>query len=350
MGALAGGGVVAGRIFSFGLLLSPLLGAPLGHAETSTGTGFAVSDEGDLVTNEHVISECTVPRGGRYFGTLNVHQGGRSYIGSVRASDKGVDLAIVRLSPTTSGSPKPPAVAVFRQSPPLRAGDKAIAYGFPLTGALSTEGNVTIGNVSALRGLADDPKYIQITTPIQPGNSGGPLLDGSGNVIGVTAAKLNAIATMRAIGDLPENVNFAIELGTLRRFLQAHGVTTREAPSKGDLPPADIGDRAKLFTYLIECKTPSTVPPQAQIIPAGSYLVQISSQRSEDDAQASFHSLQAEFPNELSNREAIVRRTDLAPRGIFYRVFVGPFRSAGEADQFCYALKVAGGQCIVQLN
>jgi Tfp pilus assembly protein PilF len=248
-------------IFVVGLLANSLLDVSPGHSETSTGTGFAVSQNGDVVTNEHVISDCTISE----TGTLKAHQGGRDYIGTVRASDKNVDLAIVRLRPIVAESQaRLSEIAVLRQSPPLRPGEHAIAYGFPLSGALASDGNLTIGNVSALRGLGDDPKYIQITTPIQPGNSGGPLLDGSGNVIGVTAAKLDAITIMRAIGDVPQNINFAIELGTLKRFLRDHGVSVQEASSKEELAPADIGDRARLFTYLIECQTPSTLSPQAQ--------------------------------------------------------------------------------------
>jgi hypothetical protein len=83
---------------------------------------------------------------------------------------------------------------------------------------------------------------------------------------------------------------------------------------------------------------------------SGGYVVQISSQRSEADAQASFRSLQSKFPKELGDREAIVRRADLGPKGIYFRAMVGPFGSAGDADQFCVGLKAAGGQCIVQKN
>jgi hypothetical protein len=79
-------------------------------------------------------------------------------------------------------------------------------------------------------------------------------------------------------------------------------------------------------------------------------VVQISSQRSEADAQASFHSLQSKFPKELGDREAIVRRADLGSKGVYYRAMVGPFGTAGDADQFCSGLKAAGGQCIVQKN
>jgi len=190
-----------------------------------------------------------------------VKQGDRSYLATVLASDKNIDLALVRMPPQV----KPTEIATLRQSPPLRAGEQAISYGFPLTGALSTEGNLTVGYVSALRGLGDDPRSIQITTPVQPGNSGGPLLDRSGNVIGVVSAKLDALRVMRATGDVPQNINFAIDLATLKRFLAANSVRVTPAPSTGDLRPADIGERAKLFTYLIECEAESiahlTTPP-----------------------------------------------------------------------------------------
>jgi hypothetical protein len=79
-------------------------------------------------------------------------------------------------------------------------------------------------------------------------------------------------------------------------------------------------------------------------------VVQVSSQRSEADAQASFHSLQTKFPKELGDRDAMVRRADLGTKGVYYRAMVGPFGSAGEADQFCNGLKAEGGQCIVQKN
>ena len=91
----------------------------------------------------------------------------------------------------------------------------------------------------------------------------------------------------------------------------------------------------------------ASVSPPAS---GGGYVVQISSQRSEADAQASFRSLQSKFPSQLGDREAIVRRADLGPKGVYYRAMVGPFGSAGDADQFCGGLKAAGGQCIVQKN
>ena len=78
--------------------------------------------------------------------------------------------------------------------------------------------------------------------------------------------------------------------------------------------------------------------------------MQLSSQKSEGEAQSAFRSLQAKFPNELGDRQAVIRRADLGSRGVYYRTMVGPFRSAQEASQFCASYKAAGGQCVVPNN
>src|SRR6266702_5806668 len=83
---------------------------------------------------------------------------------------------------------------------------------------------------------------------------------------------------------------------------------------------------------------------------AGNYVVQISSQRSESEAQASFRALQTKYPSVLGTRQPLIRRADLGNKGVYYRAQVGPFASADDANQLCSNLKAAGGQCIVQRN
>lgn len=94
----------------------------------------------------------------------------------------------------------------------------------------------------------------------------------------------------------------------------------------------------------------AAVPPAAAEVASGGYTVQISSQRSETEAQASFRSLQTKFPSLLSDRQPIIRRADLGDKGIYFRAMVGPFASGEQAVQFCGSLKSAGGQCVVQRN
>jgi cell division septation protein DedD len=94
--------------------------------------------------------------------------------------------------------------------------------------------------------------------------------------------------------------------------------------------------------------------PRASAAPANGgeagYLVQLSSQRSEAEAQTSFRALQSKYPDQLSGRSAIVRRVDLGAKGTYFRALVGPFGSSDEAGQFCSELKAAGGQCLIHRN
>jgi cell division protein FtsN len=84
--------------------------------------------------------------------------------------------------------------------------------------------------------------------------------------------------------------------------------------------------------------------------PAGSYVVQVASQRSEAGAQAAFRNLQAKYASQLGGRHALIHKVELGAKGTYYRAMVGPFATANEAGELCSGLKAAGGQCIVQKN
>ena len=226
----------AGAVAAFAALVCAW---PAAYAQTiRTGTGFAVSASTHVVTNAHVASGCK---------TLRVLQGSSSAAATLVAVDHDADLALLHTDLRT------PTVAVLRSAPPLRVGESVVSFGFPLSGALSREGNLTTGNVSALAGLRDDPTYLQMTAPVQPGNSGGPLLDASGHVVGVVTAKLDAVSIAKRTGDIPQNVNFAIKAQVLRALLQANGVVFDEAASEKALDTADIAEQARAFTVQLEC-------------------------------------------------------------------------------------------------
>jgi hypothetical protein len=97
-------------------------------------------------------------------------------------------------------------------------------------------------------------------------------------------------------------------------------------------------------------RTPTHTSSVAPAPTNGSYAVQVSSQRNEADAQAAYHSLQAKYPNQLGGRQVLIRKVDLGQKGTFYRALVGPFATAGEANELCSGLKAAGGQCLIQKN
>jgi serine protease Do len=97
-------------------------------------------------------------------------------------------------------------------------GQEVFTIGFPDIRLQGTEPKYTDGKVSSLAGLKDDPTEYQVSVPVQPGNSGGPLVDTAGNVRGVIVARLDDMAALRSVGSLPQNVNYAIKGSVLRDF------------------------------------------------------------------------------------------------------------------------------------
>jgi len=203
----------------------------------ATGTGFYVARDGSLITNDHVIAAC---------GEMRISDGASGIPVKVVALDPDRDLALLR-------APKPvDAFAVFR-SEKSRLGENIVVVGFPLTGLLSSEPIVTAGIVSALAGMRDNQRELQISAPIQPGNSGGPVFDASGRLAGIAVGTLDTVQLARAIGVVPENINFAIKAEEARQFLAAHGVTAASADAGKELSTAAIAEQAVKMTVRLEC-------------------------------------------------------------------------------------------------
>jgi hypothetical protein len=121
-------------------------------------------------------------------------------------------------------------------------------------------------------------------------------------------------------------------------------------PQEPTTPPAP---RERTAAVSPSATTQSLQPPAPRASgpsDAAGYAVQLSSQRSEAEAQASYRSLQSKYPDQLSDRSVMIRRVDLGSKGVYYRAMVGPFGSSDEASQFCMELKAAGGQCLIQRN
>jgi hypothetical protein len=116
--------------------------------------------------------------------------------------------------------------------------------------------------------------------------------------------------------------------------------------------PAQPAPAAEPRTRVATNNPAQTAPPAASggTGAAGGYLVQVSSQRNEADAQASYKALQGKFPAVLGSHSPLIKRADLGDKGVYYRAMVGPFGSPDEASQFCGSLKTAGGQCVIQRN
>lgn len=219
-----------------------LAGTTPGNARrgTGTGTGFFINGDGDVVTNAHVVDGCT---------SVTVRSGAsREDEGAVVAHvDEDVDLAVIATNLSSRHT------ASIR--PGVRLGEGIAIFGFPLTQMLARSGNFTLGHVTALSGFRDDDSQIQISAPVQAGNSGGPVLDLSGNLVGVVVAKLDGLVAAMSTGDLPQNVNFAVNAGSLESFLDRNRVAYKVGDATDRYESADLADVAKNMSVFIQCRS-----------------------------------------------------------------------------------------------
>lgn len=178
---------------------------PEAGAPAATGTGFYVSDR-VLLTADHVVRGCT-----------RVALSDGTEIAAL-AADPDLDLAAFRVP-----DPAPVWFDLARDAAP-RLGQRVSAAGFPYFSIVGTALNLTGGNVSALTGVDDDTRFFAFTAPVQPGNSGGPLIDGRGRVTGLVVSRLSEQFIIEETGSLPQNMNFALKPTEIREFLSKSGV------------------------------------------------------------------------------------------------------------------------------
>jgi S1-C subfamily serine protease len=206
----------------------------------ASGSGFVVSPSGHVVTNYHVIGQCI----GEIHGNLT---GERPALLRVVSADEHNDLALLQ----ASGTFKQPATI---RNGPVHSGDGVVAIGYPFHGLLTSDFTVTSGIVSSLSGILNDTRFLQISAPVQPGNSGGPLHDTSGLVVGVVSEKLDALKFASVTGNIPENISFAIKQGALRDFLDNSAVPYKTANAQTERKTAEITSAARSYTMLIYCR------------------------------------------------------------------------------------------------
>ena len=211
---------------------------PAPRLTASSGTGFIVSKSGHVLTNAHVVSGCL---------RIEIRSGANTARPArIVAADVRNDLAVMETGIV------PGAVAQLRASAKL--GEDIAVFGYPLAGLLTSSGNFTVGNVTASAGVLDDTRMLQISAAIQPGNSGGPVLDQAGNVIGVVVSKLDALRYAAIARDIPQNINFGIKSAVAINFLEANGIPFETRALDTPLSRPDLAESAKRFTVSIECQ------------------------------------------------------------------------------------------------
>jgi S1-C subfamily serine protease len=178
---------------------------PVAPDIAATGSGFYVSDR-LLVTAEHVVRDCA---------RLALADGTGL---AMLAGDPDLDVAVL-------AAPRPArAWLSLDRGDTTRLGERVHAAGFPYYSIAGTSLHLTGGNVSALAGVDDDRRFFSFTAPIQPGNSGGPLIDGGGEVLGVVVSRLSESYIAETTGSVPQNVNYALSTAELAGFLGRAGV------------------------------------------------------------------------------------------------------------------------------
>lgn len=182
-----------------------------------TGTAFFVNRTGQLLTAAHVSRDCVV---------MEAHQDGKTFTVKPRASSDLLDVAVL-----DSGLPRASSIAL-RQNHEIVLGESVTSVGFPLQGLLGDSPNVTRGNVSASKGLRGSLGMFQFSAPIQPGNSGGPIVSDNGELLGMAVSTLNA-EMLAKLGQIPQNVNFALDARYVAMFLQREKVPFEVIQPKG---------------------------------------------------------------------------------------------------------------------
>jgi S1-C subfamily serine protease len=186
---------------------------PASAPSVSTGTGFAIHNPTTLITAFHVIE------GARSIEVMCA--AGQHAAAIVERVDPANDLALLKLSV--------PAPAHLELAPENSAtiGQKVFTIGFPVPGLLGTEAKYSDGAISSLSGLAGAANLLQVTVPSQPGNSGGPLADESGRLVGVVTSTAAVQGFLRRTGTLPQNINWAVRSEYVRPLLS--GVPLQQA-------------------------------------------------------------------------------------------------------------------------
>jgi serine protease Do len=191
------------------------------------GSGFVISPDGYVLTCAHVVT-------GVHEVTIWVE--GVRYPCRVLNSDTNLDLALLKVD----GDHPPFHPLHLESGKDYSLGESVYTMGFPLVDVLGTSPRLNNGLISAKVGMNDDTNFVQVSVPIQPGNSGGPLLNANGQVIGVVSSTLNPMGILLRTGNaLPQNVNFAIKLASVRKFLEASQITVPTNTATGSFDEAE---------------------------------------------------------------------------------------------------------------
>ena len=217
--------------------VTPPSQSPAKSRPVSSGTGFFITDDGYLITNQHVAGKGSTVRVLTVAGAISA---------KVVKVDKANDIALLKVEGKFTALP----VIASRG---VRLGATVATVGFPNIGLQGFSPKLAKGDIASLAGVLDDARHFQISVPIQPGNSGGALVDERGNVVGVVVAALNQNAAIAASGTLAQNVNYAVKSSYLMSFLEAVPAVAEKLkePNTKDRNFEDVVNTVEQSTVLV---------------------------------------------------------------------------------------------------
>jgi serine protease Do len=186
-----------------------------------TGSGFLISEGGLVATNFHVAGTATTLK-------LTFPKIGKEFTGKLLLKDPNNDLAIIKIDNFSLADISQTSIPYgYKKTKAVSMGDQIFTIGYPLSPLLGQNPKFTNGTISSKSGMGDDMVHLQINAAIQPGNSGSPLFDENGNIVGIIVASLNAEWMRGRFGSIPQNVNFAIKSEYLFNLAEMLPVTIK---------------------------------------------------------------------------------------------------------------------------
>ncbi len=233
------------RIFlTFALCLLPFAASAqtMKLIKYTTGTGFFVTRDGHIITNNHVVENC---------GQISIHGDDMSTGATLVAQDKEHDLALLK-----AAFPNNDMAYFNSMKDPLKAGDPVVIVGYPLDSWRSHQPITRSSKIIATNGPQGEDKWLQFADAVQHGNSGGPLLDSSGNVVGVVVAKAELhIKNQNNNGEeIIKKSDVAISLPVIKNFLEQNSVEYQTRDSGIYLSPDRVNDRTRGFIVNVNCR------------------------------------------------------------------------------------------------
>lgn len=210
------------------------------NKEKGGGTGFLISENGYVITNYHVIEDARKIE--LYFPTDSATS---KYTATVISSDKTNDIAVLKID---SGFVSP-AIIPYTFSDEYNISDEVFTIGYPQPDIMGSAYKYTKGEISSLSGIENNITMMQITTPIQPGNSGGALFNKKGDIIGITTSTLNPFYMARYQGNIPQNVNYAVKSDYAKPLVKQY--LGKQQNTIADKPLAEQIKILSKFTCLI---------------------------------------------------------------------------------------------------